>query len=41
MKINERYVEYFGPVSLPLLLSNMDSEEEMRLFEEQRNFSLL
>ena len=41
VKINERYVEYFGPVSLLLLLGDMDSEEEIRLFEEQRDFSLL
>ena len=41
VKTNERYVEHLGPVSLPLLLSDMDSEEEIRLFEEQQNFSLL
>ena len=41
VKINELYVEYFGPVSLPLLLSYMDSGEKIRLFEEQRDFSLL
>ena len=28
VKINERYVEYFGPVSLPLFPSDMDVEEE-------------
>ena len=35
VKINERYVEYFGPVSLLLFLSDMDDddEEEKCIFE--------
>ena len=39
-KTNDRYVEYFGPVSLPFFPSDMDDdddeeeEEESRLFEE-------
>ena len=30
VKINERYVENFGPVSLPLTPSDIDDEEEIR-----------
>ena len=39
LKINERYVEYLGPVSLPLFPSEMDDEEKIRLFEEQRKLA--
>ena len=39
LKINERYVEYFGPVSLPLFPSERDDEEKIRLFEEQRKLA--
>ena len=39
LKINERYVEYFGPVSLPFFPSEMDDEEKIRLFEEQRKLA--
>lgn len=34
VKIDERYVEYFGLVSFPLLPGDMDDEEEIGLFEE-------
>ena len=39
VKINERFVECFGSVSLPLFLSDMDNNEKIRLFEEQQSFS--
>ena len=29
-------MEYFGPVSLPFFPSEMDDEEKIRFFEEQR-----
>ena len=30
VKNNERYVEYFGPVSLSLFSNDMDNDEEIR-----------
>ena len=30
MSVSERYVEYFGPLSLPLFPRDMDDEEEIR-----------
>ena len=39
VEINEFYVEYFGPVSLPLFPSDMDDNEETRLFERQRKLA--
>ena len=39
LKINERYLEYFGPVSFPLFPSGMDDEEKIRLFEEERKLA--
>ena len=32
-------LEYFGPASLPLFPSEMDDEEKIRLFEEQRKLA--
>ena len=39
MKISKRYVQCFGPVSLTLFPSDMDEEEGIRLFEEQRKLA--
>ena len=39
VKTNERYVEYFGLVFLLLFSSDMDDNQEIRLFEEQRKLA--
>ena len=36
VKINERYVKYFGPVSLPLFPSDMDDEEEIGFLSKRK-----
>ena len=40
MKINEGFVRYFGPVSLPFLPSDINDEKRIRLFKQDATTAL-